>query len=259
MAKWTAHPYLAEHRIDAAGVRKHWARLHAGDAEPRPGDARLLELWALYHSGEFQQAAQAGLRLGGPLGLTIANRATCVYASHLEKKEEARQALYQQVAQRAEAQTQADPGDANAWFWLAFGLARYSQGISVARVLALGIGAKVKNSLERVIELRPAQAEAHVALGMFHAEVIDKVGPLIGSMTYGARKETGLKLLETALTLNPKSPIAMIEYANAMVMLEGDARMQQATQLYRQAAACRPLDAAMRLEVEIAKGELEED
>lgn len=258
MVKWAAHPYLAEHRIDAAAVKKNWARLHAGDAEPRPADARLLELWALYHSGEFQQAAQAALKLGGAHGCAIANRAICVHANYLEKKEEVRLELYQQVVQRAESQAQADPDDANAWFWLAFALGRYSQGISVAKALALGVGTKVKSSLERVIALRPTHADAHIALGAFHAEVIDKVGPLIGGMTYGVKKDVGLKLFQTALALNPQSPVAMIEYAHALVMLEGDLRMAEATRLYEQAAACEPLDAAMRLDIEMAKAELAE-
>jgi hypothetical protein len=61
-----------------------------------------------------------------------------------------------------------------------------------------------------------------VALGAFHAEVIDKVGSLIGGMTYGAKKDIGLSLFQEALKLNPGSAIAMIEYANGMVMLEGD-------------------------------------
>ena len=122
----------------------------------------------------------------------------------------------------------------------------------------MGIGGKVKSALERTIGLRPNHADAHIALGAFHAEVIDKVGPLIGGMTYGAKKETGLKLFQAALALNPGSPVAMIEYAHALVMLEGDSRMQEATRLYEQAAACRPLDAAMRLDVEMAKAELKE-
>ena len=49
--------------------------------------------------------------------------------------------------------------------------------------------------------------------------MIDKVGSLIGGMTYGAKKDTGLKLFQEALKLNPGSAIAMIEYANALVML----------------------------------------
>jgi len=43
-----------------------------------------------------------------------------------------------------------------------------------------------------------------------------------------------------------------------MVMLEGERRMQEATRLYEAAAACEPLDAAERLDVEMAKAELED-
>ena len=88
--------------------------------------------------------------------------------------------------------------------------------------------------------------------------MIDKVGSLIGGMTYGARKDVGLTLFKESLKLNPGSAIAMIEYANGMVMLEGDKRMKEATKLYEQAAASTPLDAMERLDVEMAKAELED-
>jgi hypothetical protein len=79
---------------------------------------------------------------------------------------------------------------------------------------------------------------------------------LIGGMTYGAKKDVGLQLFQKALQLNPGSAIAMIEYANGMVMLEGEKRMEDATRLYEQAAATRPLDAMERLDVELARSEL---
>ena len=50
----------------------------------------------------------------------------------------------------------------------------------------------------------------------------------------------------------------MIEYANGLVMLEGEKRMKEATRLYEEAAACEPLDATERLDVEMAKAELED-
>jgi hypothetical protein len=50
----------------------------------------------------------------------------------------------------------------------------------------------------------------------------------------------------------------MIEYANGLVMLEGDRRMKEAERLYAAAAACEPADAMERLDVEMAKEELEE-
>lgn len=255
MAKWTAFPHLGEHAFDAAGVKKQWARLHAGDAEPCPKDAAVLEAWALFHSGEFQKAVDAGLKAGGD-GLTVANKAACIYANYLEKKEKAKLDLFLEAAQRAEAQAAADPRNANAWYWQAYALGRYSQGISVAKALAQGLGSKVKDALEKAIQLQPRHADAHVALGSFHAEVIDKVGSLIGGMTYGAKRDTGLKMFQEALKIHPHSAIAMIEYANGLVMLEGDKKMKEATRLYEQAAAIKPLDAMERLDVELAKAEL---
>ena len=139
---------------------------------------------------------------------------------------------------------------------MAYALGRYSQGISIAKALAQGLGSKVKNALETTIKLSPKHADAHIALGAFHAEVIDKVGSLLGR-TQGASKDAGLANYKAALKLNPGSAIAMIEYANGLVMLEGEKRMKEATQLYEEAAATVPLDAMERLDVEMAKAELE--
>ncbi len=255
MSKWTPFPFAGSYFFDAASVRKSWDRLHAGDAEPLPKDARVLEAWALFHSGEFQKAMDMGLKVGGA-GLTVANKAACVYATYLEKREQERLDLYLEVARRAEAQIKEDPSNVNAHYWQAYALSRYSQGISVAKALAQGLGAKVKGELENVIKLEPNHADARIALGAFHAEIIDKVGSLIGGMTYGARKDTGLQLLQEALKLNFESVMGMIEYANAMVILEGEKMMIEATRLYRQAAAIEPIDAMERLDVEMARVEL---
>ncbi len=255
MTRWTPFPHAADYGFDEASVSKHWGRLHAGDAEPLPTDAAVLRAWALFHSGEFQQAFDAGIKAGGH-GITVANKAACIYATYLEKKEKARLDLFMEAAQRAEAQAAQDPKNHNAWYWQAYALGRYSQGISVAKALAQGLGRKVKESLEKTIKLQPGHADAHIALGAFHAEVIDKVGTLIGGMTYGARKDAGLKLFQEALRLNGGSAIGMIEYANGLVMLEGDKKLKDATSLYEQAAAMRPMDATERLDVELARAEL---
>jgi tetratricopeptide (TPR) repeat protein len=255
MAKWAAFAQLGEFRYDAASVRREWPRLHAGDAEPLPADPRVLQAWVLFHNGEFQQALEAGLGAGGA-GITAANKAACIYANTLEKKEKIRLAIFQEAAERAAAQTAAHPEQPGGWYWQAYALGRYCQAISVAQALAQGLGGRVKNALEHTIRLQPRHADAHIALGAFHAEVIDKVGSLIGGMTYGARKDIGLKMFQEALRLHPHSPIGLIEYANGLVMLEGECKLGEATRLYRQAAALQPLDAMERLDVELARAEL---
>lgn len=252
MAIWTSFAHTRAYPFDAQRTATQWAQLHAGDQEPLPQDERLLTAWALYHSGAFQEAAQAGLALGSA-GLSVANKATCIYANYLEPRERTRLSLFLSVADRAATQAAALPDDASALYWQAYALGRFSQGISVAKALAQGVGEKVKSALEQTILLKPLHAEAHIGLGAFHAEVIDKVGPLIGNMTYGAKKEVSLALFQRSLTLIPQSAIAQMEYANALVMLEGDAGMAQATQLYEQAAHSQPQDAMEHLDRELAQ------
>ncbi len=255
MARWTAFEHAGAYPFDATRLKRHWKRLHKADQEPLPKDPKVLAAWALFHSGEFEKAAETGLSSGAE-GTVVANKATCIYANYLEPKEKNRLELFMQVAQRAAEQASENPSNANAFYWQAYALGRYSQGISVAKALAQGIGSKVKSALETTIRLQPLHADAHIALGSFHAEVIDKVGALIGAMTYGAKKDTSLKLFLRALSLTPESVIAKIEYANALVMLEGDRRSEEATRLYEQAAAIKAFDAMQRLDVELAKAEL---
>ena len=259
MAKWTAFPYPL-YDFDAAKLKKQWARLHAGDAEPLPKDAKVLAAWALFHAGEFQNAFDAGLAAaasGQSAGISVANKAQALYANYLEKSEKTKLAMFQDVMARAEALATEEPKNPSAHYWLAYAVGRYGQGISVAKALSQGLGSKVKNALETTLKLAPQHADAHIALGAFHAEVIDKVGSLLGK-TQGANKATGLAMFQQALKLTPASAIAMVEYANGLVMLEGDKKMKDAEKLYADAAACTPADAAERLDVEMAKAELED-
>ena len=257
MAKWTAFPYdNASFSYDKASLKKHWNRLHLGDAEPWPKEAAVQEAWIHFHAGEFQKACEAGLAAGGA-GITVANKAQAIYANYLEKKEKTKLEMFLAVAERASAQQAAQPDNANAYYWQAYALGRYSQGISVVKALAQGLGTQVKEALEKAVALQPKHSDAHIALGAFHAEVIDKVGKLLGR-TQGADTATGLAMFEQALKLNPHSAIAMIERANGLVMLEGDKRLKLAEQLYAEAAACEPMDAMECLDVELAREEIAE-
>jgi tetratricopeptide (TPR) repeat protein len=255
MPRWTAFPYdNSAYRYNVAALKQHWARLHKGDAEPLPQNAQVLEAWALFHAGEFERAVAAGLEAGGD-GVTAANKAQAIYANYLEQRARAKLALLLEVAERAEAQTATQPDNPNAHYWMAYALARHSQAVNVNQALAQGIGSRIKQALEAAISLQGAHADARVALGSFHADVIDKLGNLLGS-TQGANKEAGLKMLREALELNPGSAITKVECANGLLMLEGERRLIDAEKLYAAAASCEPIDATERLEVEVARAAL---
>jgi tetratricopeptide (TPR) repeat protein len=258
MAKWSAFPHPDNAYVyTAATLKKHWERLHRGDCEPCPAAGKALDAWIAYHAGDFEQSMELGLKAGAA-GLNAANKAQAIYANYLEKSEPRKFKLLQEVVARAEAQQKRDPKNVNAFYLHAYALGRYSQGISIAKALTQGLAGKVKASLEQAIKLEPGHADAHIAFGTYHAEIINKVGAMVGGLTYGARKEAALQHFQKAIKLNPDSAIARIEYANGLAMLYGEERMADAEKLYRDAARCKPLDAMERLDVEQAKAELED-
>ena len=209
MSTWTPFPHTGAYAFDADQLKNNWHRLHRGDCEPWPQDPAVLHAWTLFHNGEFEKAAEAGIQAGGD-GITVANKATCMYANYLESSEKIRMELLMETA------------------------------------------------LAQTIELAPLHADAYMMLGAFHADLIDKMGTLIAAMTCGAKKDMGLSLFRQALQLNPFSAIVMAEYAQGLLMLQGEEAMQEASQLYEQAAACQPVDAMERLNEEVVKLELQD-
>ena len=256
MAAWKKFPF-PDPAFDYPGntLKKNWARLHRGDCEPFPADSTAQEAWRAYHAGDFAKAVTLGLA-GGPAGIAAANKAAMIHANHLEEDTETRLRLFEEIAARCVAQQQAAPDNPNAWYFHAYALGRYSQGISVAKALAQGLGGKIRDSLERALALQPSHADAHIALGTWHAEIIDKVGSLVGGLSYGARKETSEQHFLTALELNPDSAVARTEYAEGLLMLFGRSRRKDAERLYAEAAACTPADAMERLDIEAARQQL---
>lgn len=255
MSDWTAFPHPQQHPFDAAQVRERWSELHRGDQEPLPEDAQVLNAWVLYHRGEFQAAAQAGDALG-EAGAIVASKARLIYADYLEPREKTRLDMFMEVATRCEALAAQQPQCANAHYLHGYALGRYSQGVSVAKALAKGMGAKVKAAFESALALQPEHADAYIALAAFHAEVIDKVGALIGQLTYGAKRETALHLFEQGMARIPQAAIALTEYGKALLMLDGETRLAEAQRLYEEAASITPMDAMEHLGVARVQAEL---
>jgi len=283
--RWTPFPHdQAAYEYEAGALKKNWPRLHQGDCEPFPSpdwvakslgaspaakksagklaadpDAladALQQAWRLYHRGDFKEACDQGLKLG-LLGYTVANKAAGMQATYLEPEGEASLGLFQSAAGRAAEVAEALPSHANAHYLAAYCLGRYSQGISVLKALAQGLGGKVREALDTTLKLAPKHAEAHSALGTWHAEIIDKVGGLVGGVTYGAGKDKALAHYRKALDLHPKSAIARVEYARGLLMLQ-PSKEAEARKLLQEAAKVKPADAMEKLDVELAKSRLEE-
>ena len=279
MAKssWTAFPY-PDKAYDYAGdkLAKAWKYLHAGDLEAFPDEkhvskllkanpklgkdagkiaTQLQDAWRAFHRGDFQQARDAGVVLKA-LGASVAIKAGGIHAAYLLKSDKDKLSRYEALANLADDAIAALPGEANSHYRRSFALGRYSQCLSIAQALAQGIAGKVKSSLDAALKLAPKHAEAHTALGLYHAEIVGKVGGMLAKLTYGAGAGEAEKQLKEALKLTPDSPIAWIEYGNAQLLLRGEKGEDEAAVAFDKAAKLKPRDAMEALDAAWAKAQL---
>lgn len=278
---WATFPLDAKAFAYAGdALKKAWPKLHAGDCEPFPDDKRaavllkaagkaapkldaaalaaaLQDAWHAFHRGDFKAAFDAGSALG-PVGASVATKAIGIHASYLVDDEDDKLKRFEQAAKLAEGAIGALPGEPNSHYRHAFALGRYSQGLSIAKALKQGIAGKVRASLDNALELAPKHAEAHTALALYHAEIIGKVGAMIGGLTYGAKAAEAESHIKAALKLTPASPIAHIEHGNVLMLLHGDRQEDAAAAAYEKAAGLKPLDAMEALDATYAREQLEE-
>lgn len=279
-SSWAVFPHDAKAYAYAGdALKKAWPKLHAGDCEPYPDVKRaaalikaagkaapkldadaladaLQDAWRAFHHGEFKAAFDAATALG-VIGTSVAVKALGIHATYLVDDQAEQLKRYEQAAVLAEAAIKALPDDANSHYRHAFALGRYSQGLSIAKALKMGIAAKVRTSLDTALELEPEHAEAHTALALFHAEIINKIGAMIGGLTYGAKASEAEGHIKTALKLTPTSPIAHIEHGNILLLLDERRNEDAAATAYEKAAKCKPVDAMEALDAAFAQSQLE--
>ena len=278
---WAAMPKGAP-TFDFGGdaLKKAWKDLHAGDAEPYPDAKRAAALlkaagkaapkgveaaelatrledgWRAFHEGRFDEAFEAGSSLG-PIGASLAVKASGIHAAHLVDDEAEQLKRFEAAAVLAEAAIAALPAEANSHYRRAFALGRYSQGISILKALKAGLAGKVRESLDKTLELEPDHAEARLALAVYHAEIVSKVGAMIGGLTYGAKASEAEKHLAAALKLTPKAPVAHLEQGNVALLLGGAKGEDAAAAAFEKAAKLKPRDAMEWLDARHAAAQLE--
>jgi tetratricopeptide (TPR) repeat protein len=283
MSKWNRFPHdNSTFMFEGNKLFEAWPELHLGDcvefpdanwvqqcleeapdAAPEDFDGNFSALadiiqdaWRCYHSGDFQQATVLAGQCGH-LAHAPANKSAGIYAASLEPDEDKARACLLDAVKRAEAAIEILPDDPNSHYFHAFNLGRYSQSISIVKALSQGLGGKIQASLENAIYLQPEHADANIALGAYYAEVIEKVGKMLGKLTYGATPAKALKHFERALELTPGAPIAHIEYGNGLYLLFGDDRLDDVTDEYVKATELQPEDAMAKLDIEAALAEME--
>jgi hypothetical protein len=263
ISNWEQLPEDFKFDYNQDQLAKNWVALHVGDQYAYPlsldgYDENILKdqakAWLHYHNGDYQKSAEIGLDLAEH-GAVVLAKSVAAYCDYLCEDEDEVLSLLKSTMEICENAAEILPDCANVQFVNALIMGRYSQRISITKALSQGLGGKIKAYLEATLELEPNHAEAHTAMGLYHAEIIDKIGAMIGGLTYGAKKPIAMQHFETSLKLAPGAPITSIEFANGILLLGGDE--DRATELYQQAAECEALDALQNCDISFAQDQFE--
>jgi len=277
MTDWSWKPFSqAAAAFDYAGerLREAWPRLHAGDRETFPDEAGIAEAlaaearlgdhllgtdapaianslgdaWRAYHRGDFRRAWELGTD-AGPLGTSVAVAAAGVHARFLVQDQRERVAFCETLVQRASDTIDLLPLNPNSHFRYAWALGLLGREVSTVQVLTEGLGSKLHAALEAALELDSDHAEAHSALGLYHAQVIEKIGSALAKLTWRLNPEAAEAHLRTATRLTPDAPSAWIGLGIGLELLDAKAHAAESSDALRMATGIQPIDARQALEI----------
>lgn len=254
-ANWPVCPVdMSDLNLAGDGLRQHWNALHQGCPEAFPDDAAVQNAWRLYHLGQFAQAYEAGMTAGG-VGVVPALFALTLQAQYVEKDEKARSLLFKQAMKLCEEAEDSGLLNANLHYIHAVAMGRYSQSISIFEALAQGFGGRIKEQLQKCLELSPKHPEAHATFAGWHAAISDQAGAMMGRMLYGATQDGAHEHYELAVSHGPDAVIARTEYARGLEVMYGDKEPDIRKHL-EQALKLKAHDAVERLDLQVAREHL---
>ena len=195
---------------------------------------------AAFREGRFLEAAELGEAEETSGGYALAAQSLAVYG-HYVAPEEDRNAVLERAVELGEAAVEADPANADAHLQAAHALGR--RALSIGRLSALreGMAGRIRDFLDAALAIRPDFADAHVALGSWHAD-IDAAGRIARWM-FGGDREEAIIHFERALELAPDSKAVLLEYGLRLPELDRDGGRERAREMLSRAAELPARDA----------------
>lgn len=188
----------------------------ANEAEAQSMDDAMTA----YTEGRFLEAVEIAEALGTSDGYALATKSLAIHGYYLAPEEE-KQGIFERAMELGEMAVQADSANPEAHYQSAHALGRYSQTIGAMTALRRGYGGRIRDLLEATLARDSLHGEAHLALGGWHADIVDRAGRMMARITYGANRGEATTHFERAMELLPDSRLALLEYALRMPLLKG--------------------------------------
>ena len=196
--------------------------------------------------GRFLEAADLGEAVGTSAGYALAAQSLAIYGHHVAAAHEEKQAVLSRAVELAERAVELDDSSALAHQELAHAMGRYAETLPPTQALSGGYPEKTIASMKRGLEIDPDFVYGHLAIGGWHAKIIDAAG-FFGALIYGASEDASLASYQRATELAPDNVIVMAGYAIGLLLLDPDDFRDQAEALLARIEAAPKEDAYERL------------
>jgi tetratricopeptide (TPR) repeat protein len=212
--------------------------------------AGLQDARVLYGKGEFQKATEVALDAGGSDGMAFAAKANSLFAT--TQPVTGQEALYTKSERYALEAIKLDAKNDAGYLELARVIGRLAQFRGVLVALSQGVPTRMKDNLEKAINLNPKNATALVALGSWNAQI----GNSGAAFLFGADTSKVVPLMEKAISLEPDQIIHRVEYAHALIVLDANKNKAKAIELLEKAVTLKVNDVAEGFDLERARRDL---
>ena len=199
-----------------------------------------------FAEGRFVEAAALGEAAGTSEGYALAADSLAIHGHYLSSEDEQPEFLARAI-RAAEEAIRLDPGNPEAHFQSAHAVGREAQTVGVMEALNRGYARRTREAAEEALRLDPDLAGAHLSLGSWHAEIVNRMGRFAAGMTYRASRRDSLEHYERALELAPGEKSVYLEYANGLLLLNRSGNLEQALDLLSRGIDIPPNDAYDRI------------
>ncbi len=193
-----------------------------------------------FEEGRFLEAANLAEALGISEGYALAAQSLAVYGHHVAAEDE-RKGFLERAMQLGEEAVRADSANAEAYYQSAHAVGRYAQSVGKLTALRRGLAGKIRGLLEDTLAIRPDFAEAHMALGSWHAGIAS--AGRIARFLYKGNRKNAVTHFDRALDLEPDSRVILLEYALNLPELDREDGRERARALLSRAAELPVRDA----------------
>lgn len=254
--------YLKERYLKFPGLMQS---LEYQDANWEQHSLNVLEVWQAFFRGDFQHAYQLGNEYGG-YAQVPGVLSEIIQAVYLTPTLAQKQALLRDAILRIKHYGQQFPyvaGDkafshdyAMLRLGFAYAVGRLAEDESVPALLTNHHPVIAMNTVVELLAVMPNHPMGLALAGGVDANVIRRVGKLVGSLGLDVHEFDAEKSFEQAIRLVPDMAILRYEYANSQLYTKGRVAWPKAQQQLQQAMALTPLDVMEALDIAYAKKHL---